>query len=120
MATLNITLTIASSDATSDALGLNESLSTTIKVPVNNVNRISVSNSAATVLVAGSGADDTYIYIKNLDSTNFVEVKDDAGNTYAALEPSDFAFLPVSGAAGVEVQADTAACEVEYGFWTRG
>lgn len=119
MATLNVSFNISSTDATSDTLGLNPSLAITVTNPVANTLRTSVLHTAPTVIVASSAASDTFVCLRNLDSTNFVTLYNDAGDAFGVLEPSEFAFYPVKNGVGLEVQADTAACVVEYGYWTR-
>ena len=61
----------------------------------------------------------TYVYLKNLDTTNIITVKTDAGVAFLDLGPREFVFLPVKGAVGLEVQANVAACVLEYGYWTK-
>lgn len=119
MATLNVSFNISSTDATSDPLGLAPSLAITVTSPIGNTLRASISHSAPTVIVASSAASDTFVYVKNTDATNFVTLYNDAGDAFGVLEPSEFAFYPVKNGVGLEIQADTAACVVEYGYWTR-
>lgn len=119
MATLTATLTLTSTDATSDALSLTVTDSLTITNPAVNIARAAVLHSAPTVLLAsGSHATDTYFYIKNLDTTNFVQVKLDDATIFSRLRAGEFLFVNMKEALGVEVQADTATCQVEYGYWT--
>ena len=119
MATLTATLTLTSTDATSDALSLTVTDTLTITNPATNMARAAVLHSAPTVLLAASAqATDTYFYIKNLDNTNFVQVKSDAAAIFSRLRAGEFLFLNVKEAVGIEVQADTATCQVEYGYWT--
>ena len=35
------------------------------------------------------------------------------------LNPGEFLFIPLWPDTGFEIQADTAACIVEYGYWTK-
>ena len=119
MATLTPTLTLVSTDATSDALSLTVTDSLTITNPSTNMARAAVLHTGETVLLAGSDqATDAYFYIKNLDTANFVQVKSDAGAIFSRLRAGEFLFVNVKEAVGIEVQADTATCEVEYGYWT--
>lgn len=53
------------------------------------------------------------VYIRNEDTTNFVEVGDDADNPSIKLEPGQF-FLAPWGATNVSCKADTAACVVLF------
>jgi hypothetical protein len=59
------------------------------------------------------------MYLKNMDATNVITVKTDGAVAFLDLSPGEFAFLPLKGAVGMEVQANTAACILEYGYWTK-
>jgi len=119
MATLTATLTLTSTDATSDALSLAVTDSLTIGNPSINTARASVLHTGPTVLLAAADqTTDTYFYIKNMDGANFVQVKSDAAAIFSRLRAGEFLFVNVKEAVGIEVQADTATCIVEYGYWT--
>lgn len=119
MATLTAILKLTSTDATTDSLSLSVSDSLSIVAPLSGPSRSSIGTASATnILTSGGNTDKTYVYAKNLDITNFIELKDDSGNVLIELGPGEFCFFPVQGGAGLEAQADTAACEMEYGFWT--
>ena len=119
MATLTAKLTLTSSNATSDALNLTATDTLTTQEPSINVARVSISQSSATEILTTAQALRTYVYIKNTDSTNFVKVSTAGGTTFGVLNPSEFLFFPLWPDTGFELQADTAACIVEYGYWTK-
>lgn len=86
-----------------------------------NIARISVGTSSATnILTASGNTTITYVYLKNTDSTNFITVKIDDGTDFAVLSAGEFLLMPVKASVGLEVQADTSACVLEYGYWTKG
>jgi hypothetical protein len=120
MATLNATLTLTSTSTSTAALNLNTSKTLTVNVDLVNTGRVSVGTSGNTTLVANTITDNKYVYLKNLDPTNFITVKDDnvvSVNDFMELRAGEFAFFVVKGGIGLNVEADTAACVVEYGFW---
>jgi hypothetical protein len=119
MSTLTVTLKLVSNNSTTDPLNFGEADTLTVTSPISALSRDNITTAAAkNILTAAANTVKTYVYMKNLDATNFVEAKDDAGNVLIELGPGEFAFFPVQGSIGLEVQADTATCEVEYGFWT--
>jgi hypothetical protein len=123
MATLSTTLTLASTDATSDTLKVSAVDTLTVTNPAVNAARASISTSAATnILTASGNTSITYVYIKNAnsDASHILTLKDDAGNSFADLAGGEFAFLPVKGATGLECQASGADIVAEYGYWTKG
>ena len=124
MATLTPTLTLTSTDATSDALSITVTDSLTVTNPSINIARASILHTAETELLSAAAhsaiANDVYFYVKNMDGTNFVVVKSAGGADFAKLRAGEFMFLPLKLAAGLEVQADTATCIVEYAYWAKG
>jgi hypothetical protein len=121
MANLTPTLTLTSTNATTDSLSISVTDSLTIAEPIVASARVSVLHTASTVIVAdATSAGTVYTYLNNTDSTNFVSVKNDAGNLIGKLNPGEFCFLPVdTNGGGLEVQADTASCIVEYATFTK-
>ena len=120
MATLTPTLTLATTDATSDALSITVSDSLTTSNPSVNIARASIATDAATNILTTSTAAITYVYLKNMDGTNIITVKTDGATAFSDLGPGEFMFFPLKGATGLEVQANTAACILEYGYWAKG
>tara|TARA_R100000329_G_scaffold137280_1_gene118326 strand:- start:425 stop:790 length:366 start_codon:yes stop_codon:yes gene_type:complete len=120
MATLTPTLTLTSTNASTDNLSLSVTDSLTVGNPAVNVARQEVATTGQfNVLTAADNTSITYVYLKNIDNTNVIIVKDDAGNAIIDLSPGEFAFFPVKGGTGLEATADTAACVLEYGYWTK-
>ena len=121
MATLTPTLTLSSTNASSDSLSISVTDSLTTGNPAINIARQEVATTGQfNVLTAASNTGITYVYLKNMDTTNVIVVKDDAGNNFIDLSPEEFAFFPVKGGVGLEATADTSACVLEYGYWTKG
>lgn len=120
MATLNATLTLTSTSTSSSALNLNASKNITVDVDLVNTGRISVPTGSDTTILSRTVTDNKYVYLKNLDPVNFITVKDDnlvSPNDFMELKAGEFAFFVVKGTIGLNLEADTAACVVEYGFW---
>jgi hypothetical protein len=119
MATLTAKLTLSSSNVTSDTLNLTTTDTLTVTNPSTNIARISCPHDSVTQVLTTSQSAITYVYLKNIDSTNIIVVKTDGAVSFSDLGPGEFIFFPLKGAVGVEVQADTAACILEYGYWTK-
>jgi len=118
--TLTPTLTIASTDTSSDALSFSVTDALTVGEPMRGISRISVSHSSKTdLLPKASQPTQTYIYLKNTDSSNHIELYTGDEELFGSLFPGEFAFFPVHGGEGFKLQADTAACVVEHGYWTK-
>jgi hypothetical protein len=120
MATLNATLTLASTSTSTNTLNLNVSKALTVNVDLVNTGRISIATGSDTEIISRTITGNKYVYLKNLDSANFITVKDDnatAFNDFMELQAGEFAFFVVKGGIGLNIEADTAAVVVEYGFW---
>ena len=120
MATLTPTLTLASTDYGSDTLNFTVTDSLTVTEPSVGISRLTVLHTAASQILADAGSDGTvYFYLKNIDTTNFVSIMNDAGNKLGKLNAQEFAFIPVDLNEGLELQANTASCVVEYAYFTK-
>ena len=120
MATLTPTLTLTSTDATSDALSLSVTDSLTVTHPSTGISRITITTADNQELVDEAVSGVKYFYAKNTDTTNFVVLQTTASVQYARLSPGEFCFFPINDGAGLEARADTASCVLEYAFWTKG
>ena len=120
MATLNATLTLASTDATSDALSMTVTDSLTTTTPSIGISRVTITTADNQELVDEGTSGVFYFYAKNLDTTNFIVLQTTASVQYARLSPGEFAFFPVNDGNGLEARADTASCNIEYAYWKKG
>lgn len=120
MASLVTTISLNTTDATSDSLKITNAKTLTTTIPAINIARLEVATGAATNILTTSNTSVTYVYLKNTDTTaaNTLDVMNDAGNSFATLGAGESMFLPVKASTGLEVQADTAAVTIEYGYWT--
>jgi len=122
MATLTSTLTLSSTDVSTDALSLSVSATLTTANPVQGPSRVAVAVSDTQVLYADStAAGSVYIYIKNCNTsgTGSIDLRNDAGNTFGTLDPGEFAFFPADTDEGVEVFGMNEEVEVEYAYFTK-
>jgi hypothetical protein len=120
MATLIPTLTLSSTDVTSDPLSFTVTDSLTVTNPSVGLSRVVVTTSDDQELVDEGGSAISYFYAKNTDATNFVILQTTASVQYARLSPGEFCFFPINAGAGLEARADTASCILEYAYFTKG
>tara|TARA_R100000234_G_scaffold60178_1_gene36469 strand:+ start:146 stop:508 length:363 start_codon:yes stop_codon:yes gene_type:complete len=120
MATLTPTLTLTSSDATSDSLALSVTDSLTVTDPSVGISRITITTADNQELVDEATSGVFYFYAKNMDSSNFVILQTTGSVQYARLSPGEFCFFPVNDGNGLEARADTASCVLEYAYWKKG
>jgi hypothetical protein len=117
MASVKFRLGIQSSTTTTDKLDFSVEKNTPVTTPYGALSRTEVPHTTPQVL-SGTSNPDQMIYIKNLDTTNYVDVMNNAGEIMSKVLPGLFVLLCVPASAGIEVQADTAAVDIEYGFWS--
>ena len=119
MATLVQKLTLTSSNSSSDSLNLVSSDILTTTIPHQGLTREAITTADDQEIVStASGI--YYVYVKNLDSTNFVILQTVASVQWGRISAGEFAFFAVNDAAGLELRADTATCNVEYAYWKKG
>ena len=127
MATLTPTLTLTSSDSTSDSLALEVTDSLTVGAPAIGPSKvaIAVSGGSDTTLVASS-ANNKYVYVKHTgvqadgSTATSNEVVVDFGTTDSIrLNTGEFAFFPAKASTAVTaISNHTSTIIVEYAYWT--
>ena len=120
MATLTPSLTLTSTDATSDTLSFTVEDSLTVTHPSIGLSRVTITTADNQELVDEATSGVFYFYAKNTDSTNFVILQTTGSVQYARLSPGEFCFFPVNDGNGLEARADTASCVLEYAYWKKG
>ena len=82
---------------------------------IDNTQNVGTSWEAITMGDVGAGG---YVYLENLDTTNFVQVRQGTDTTpFGRLEPFDVSIFRVDDGASLQAQANTAACEVLVVGW---
>ena len=145
MATVTPTLTIASTDAFSDALSFSVTVDSTTTTPSAGVTRMSsdedLGDGAGIIMTEAASTGTTFLYLKHLgvlasDGTtashatnDFITIKNADGEfSIAKLQPNEFMWLPVAPfdgtdggteAGGISIVKGGAAVMVEFAYFTR-
>lgn len=119
MATLTTKLSIAGTGLTSNQLAINISDLLSVTTPHVGLSKESVATGSETVLVASSVSAARYVFVRNTDTVNYIVLKNDAGNIWGRLNAGECILYCVPPSTGFELQANTAACVIEYGYWTK-
>ena len=119
MATLTPTLTLSSTNISTDALSLSVTANLTTAEPTVGISRKTITTADNQELVDNAVSGVFYFYARNKDSTNFVILQTTASVQYARLSPGEFCFFPINDGAGLEARADTASIELEYAYWKK-
>ena len=122
MATLKPTLSLSSTDATSDALSFSVTDSLTVGAPSIGLSRKVVGGSTAFNVYSDSGSDGSaYVYVKNTNTSSAfaLELRNDADNSFGTLHNGEFAFYPIDINEGLTVFANGGDITMEYAYWTK-
>jgi hypothetical protein len=129
MATLTPTLTLTSSDVSSDTLSLSVTDSLTVEAPIINVSTITATTTGNASIILPSVNAARYVYLKHTglnsagssSGTDKVEVETADGTAIMELKSGEFAFFPyfAQGAGLLQLEASANTVQVEYAYFTR-
>lgn len=130
MATLNATLTLASTDLSSDTLSMTVTNSLTAVSPIVNISKITATTTGGDNIIVPNVDSPRYVYIKHTglnsagstSGTDKVVVETADGTQIMELKITEFAFFPfyAGGAGKLQLQTSANTVQVEYAFFTRG
>ena len=117
----NYTLSVNMSMTASSAKGYSQSQSGQYTLNITGVDqiatgRIDVAHDGDSTIMAAPGHG-RFVYIKNLDDTNFVKIYDGASSAadyVGILKPGEFLMTIIRGTGTTVARADTATVTVEY------
>ena len=133
MATLNATLTLASTDAHSDTLNSTITDSLTVTAPSSGISRVStganpLGSGVGVLMTEASATATTFVYIKHLgflasDGTTVchaandfvVLTNEDGDHNFMKLQPTEFAFFPLLEFDGSDGGVEPGGLKVEGG-----
>ena len=131
MATLNTTLTISSTDATSDQLSFTLVDSLSVTSPLAGLSKVIADTTGANnIVVPATGGTITYFYCRHTGTTDgstattqLIDVEETGDAAFARLGAGEWMFIPFchhAGNVGIQFQVTTATnVMMEYGFWTK-
>ena len=130
MATLTATLTLASTDATSNPLNLSVTDSLTVTDPIIGLSKISATTTGGDTIICASDSSIRYLYVKHtgVDAsdaavTSTLEVEIENGKSFGELSAGEFMFVPIGrtgGSVAVQLEASASTIVAEYAFFTKG
>ena len=115
MATLIPTLTLSSSDATTDALSFSITNSLNITQDVVGPSKVKLTTSDLEIGPTSYGK--SYVYLKNTDDTIAINIEITDGNSAMQLAAGEFAFFPWTGAAGIVAFSASGTPYLEYAIF---
>ncbi len=117
----NYTLTTSMSMTASSATGYSQSQSGAYTLNITGVDQIETGRKDVThdgdVTIMAAPGHGRFVYVKNLDDTNFVVIYDGASSQkdiIGILKPGEFLMTVIRGTGTTVAKADTATVTVEY------
>ena len=117
----NYTLNANMSMTATSATGYSQSQSGSYTLNITGVDQIETGRKDVThdgdVTIMAAPGHGRFVYIKNLDDTNFVKIYDgasSAGDYIGILKPGEFLMTVIRGTGTTVAKADTATVTVEY------
>ena len=131
MATLTPTLTLTSTDATTDQLSFSVTDSLSVTSPLQSMSKVvATATGGDNIVVPLTGGTITYFFCRHTGTTDgtttttqLVDVEETGDAAFARLGPGEFMFLPFchhAGEVGIQFQVTTATNVImEYAFFTK-
>tara|TARA_R100000900_G_C3236523_1_gene144249 strand:+ start:20 stop:412 length:393 start_codon:yes stop_codon:yes gene_type:complete len=130
MATLNVSLTLTSTDVSSDSLSMTVSDALTVVSPTQSNSRVTATTTGGDNIIVPNLDSPRYVFLKHTglnsagssSGTDKVHVETADGATIMELKIGEFAFFPYykEGAGLLQLEASANTVQVEYAFFTRG
>ena len=129
MATLNVNLTLSSTDISSDNLNMTVTDALTVLSPSITPSLITATTTGGDNIIVPNVNSAKYVYIKHTglnsagasSGTDKVEVETADGTPIMELKAGEFAFFPyyAQGACKIGLETDANTVQVEYAYFTR-
>ena len=128
MATLTPTLTLTSTDATTDQLSFSVTDSLSVTSPTVGLSKVTVTTTGASTIIVPNLDATRYFYLKHtgVDSsgstvTTDIKVEEGDENWFSRLAPGEFLWVPLNADGGHLIQLETTGGTIvaEYAYWTK-
>jgi len=117
--TLDITSVLKTTASVSGIFSLDNTSTQTVTFDDTNVSSATTALTTSYVeYIAASVAEPTYVYIKNLDTTNHVLMANAASAEWGRVLPGEWNIFTVAPSIGLELKANV-ALNIEYAFFRK-
>jgi len=134
MATLTPTLSLVSTDITSDELNFSVTDSLSVAAPSSSVSTVVATATGSQTIIVPASTSIAYLYIRHTGTTDGstgtvrqVDVENTDGEAFARLSSEEWLFMPFHHAeanVGVQLHVQHAVSSdvvlMEYAYWTKG
>ena len=128
MATLTPTLTLTSTDATTDQLSFSVTDSLSVTHPHQGLSKVSVTTAGASTIIVPNLDATRYFYLRHtgVDTsgsavTTDIKVEEGDENWFSRLAPGEFLWVPLNrdGAQIIQLETTGGTIVAEYAYWTK-
>ena len=130
MATLTPTLTLTSTDATTDQLAFTVTDSLSVTSPLQSMSKVVATATGSDTIIVPANTAIAYLFVRHTGTTDgtttttqLVDVEETGDAAFARLGPGEWLFLPFchhGGSVGVQLHVQHASVvQMEYAFWTK-
>ena len=130
MATLTPTLTLTSTDATTDQLSFSVTDSLSVTSPLQSMSKVVATATGSDTIIVPANTAIAYLFVRHTGTTDgtttttqLVDVEETGDAAFARLGPGEWLFLPFchhAGNVGVQLHVQHASVvQMEYSFWTK-
>ena len=129
MATLTPTLSLTSTDATSDELSFSVTDSLTVKAPSRSLSLETVTATGGNHIIVPAGTAVAYLFVRHTGTTDgstgtaqMVDLENTDDEAFARLGAGEWLFMPFNHAGasvGVQLQSASGNIQTEYAYWTQ-
>ena len=130
MATLTPTLTLVSTDVSSNELNFSVTDTLTVTDPQIGLSKIAVSTTGGDNIILASHSSIRYLFLRHTgkdasdsDVSTLLEVEIENGKSFGELAAGEWMFVPVGqngGSVAVQLEAASGTIIAEYAYWTKG
>jgi hypothetical protein len=115
MATLTPTLTLVSTDVSTDEI--NFSVTDSLNITKNVISPSKIKLTTSDLEIGPTTYGKSYVYLKNTDDTIAINIEVTNGNSTMQLAAGEFAFFPWTGAAGIVAFSASGTPYLEYAIF---
>ena len=130
MTTLTPTLTLTSTDATTDQLAFSVTDSLSVTSPLQSMSKVVATATGSDTIIVPANTAIAYLFVRHTGTTDgtttttqLVDVEETGDAAFARLGPGEWLFLPFchhAGNVGVQLHVQHASVvQMEYSFWTK-
>ena len=130
MATLTPTLSLVSTDASSNEINFSVTDTLTVTDPQVGLSKVAATTTGGDTVILSSHSSNRYLYLRHTGkdasdsaTSQTLQVEIENNKSFAELAAEEWMFVPVGqngGSVAVQLEATSGTIIAEYAYWTKG